>query len=105
MIEYGAVKRGFLGVSIRDVDSDLAANLGLKNIKGVFVDRVSHNSAAYAAGLEAGDIITQVQGNPVNSSPELQEQVGRYRPNDAIDVTFMRNRQTKTVKVRLKGDF
>ena len=105
LIEYGAVKRGFLGVSIRDVDSDLAANLGLKNIKGVFVDRVSHNSAAYAAGLEAGDIITQVQGNPVNSSPELQEQVGRYRPNDAIDVTFMRNRQTKTVKVRLKGDF
>ena len=105
LIEYGSVKRGFLGVSIRDVDSDLAANLGLKDIEGVFVDRVSHNSAAYEAGLEAGDIITQVQGNPVNSSPELQEQVGRYRPNDAINVTYMRNRQTKTVKVKLKGDF
>ncbi|MGB1204596.1 MAG: S1C family serine protease [Chitinophagales bacterium] len=105
LIEYGSVKRGFLGVSIRDVDSDLAANLGLTNIEGVFIDRVSHNSAAYAAGLEAGDIITKVQGNPVNSSPELQEQVGRYRPNDAINVTFKRNRQTKTVKVKLKGDF
>jgi S1-C subfamily serine protease len=80
LLEYGNVQRGFIGVNIRDIDSKLADEKGIKSLKGVYVAGITEGGAASNAGIKEGDIITHVSGNIVNSSPELQEQVSRFRP-------------------------
>jgi len=105
LIEYGSVQRGFLGVSIRDVDANLADKLGLVAVKGVYVSDVGIGSAAEEAGIYEGDIITKVAGIEVNSSPELQEVVSRYSPNDKIAIILQRAGQTKDVNVKLKSKY
>ena len=87
--EFGEVKRAILGVSIMDVDADMASDLELPNVAGVFVRRVNPNSSAETAGLRSGDVIVGINGTAVSSTAELQEQVARYRPGDTISVEFL----------------
>ncbi|MBX2816340.1 MAG: trypsin-like peptidase domain-containing protein [Saprospiraceae bacterium] len=95
--QYGEVRRGLLGVGIRNINNALADELGLAEVKGVFVDYVNPNSAAKEAGIEKGDVIISIDENATNTFPELQELVARYHPGDAIDVTFLRkNKELKT---------
>lgn len=101
--EYGAVQRGFLGVSIRDVDAKFAESEGLKILKGVYVQEVNDNSAAQAAGVKKGDVITSVDGTPVASSSELQEQIGRHRPGDKVQVKLLRGSEEKNFSLTLKS--
>lgn len=89
--EFGEVKRAILGVVIRDVDDDRASQLGLKEVSGVIIERVNPNSSAENAGLRQGDVILKVNGKEVTSTPELQEQVARYRPGDSISIDYIRN--------------
>ncbi len=88
---YGIVQRGFLGVSIRDLDSKLANEKGYKINKGVYVESVSDNGAADKAGIKSGDVIISIDGVSVTSSTELQEIIGRRAPGDAIRVGIVRN--------------
>lgn len=101
--EFGAVQRGFLGVSIRDVDAKFAETEGLKVLKGVFVQEVNENSAAQAAGVKKGDVITSVDGVAVASSSELQEQIGRRRPGDKVGLKLFRGEEEKSYTVILKS--
>src|SRR5204863_3456577 len=78
LAEFGTVQRGFIGVSIRDVDSKIAQEKGLKEIKGIYVAGLTEGGAAKQAGIKEGDVITKVGEVEVNSMPELQEQVGRF---------------------------
>lgn len=103
LLEFGNVQRGFIGVNIRDIDSKFADEKGIKSLKGVYVAGISDGGAAAAAGIKEGDIITKVGGNTVNSSPELQEQVGRFRPGDKVEVTLIRSGSEKIVPVTLKN--
>ncbi len=105
MIQYGKVRRGFLGVSIRDVDASLAERLGLTRIKGVYVSNVNSGSGADVGGVSQGDVILKVAGIEVNSAPELQEVVSRYSPNDKLEIVVNRKGNTKRLSVMLKGDF
>jgi serine protease Do len=103
LAEFGSVQRGFIGVSIRDVDSKLATEKGLKDISGVYIAGLTEGGAAKDAGLQEGDVITKVGDINVNSMPQLQEQIGRYRPGDKITVTAVRNGQPKAFLVTLKN--
>jgi serine protease Do len=103
LVEFGNVQRGFIGVSIRDLDSKLAEDKGLKELRGVYVAGTTIGGAAEDAGIKEGDVITRVAGVPVNSSPELQEQVSRFRPGDKIDVTIRRNGSEKVIPVTLRN--
>lgn len=100
--EFGAVQRGFLGVSIVSVNSQLAEQLELDEVKGVYIDGVRAGSAAEEAGLQKNDIIVFVEENPVNTAPELQEQVAKYRPGDQIIVDFLRDGELYRANVTLK---
>ncbi|MBK7964486.1 MAG: trypsin-like peptidase domain-containing protein [Bacteroidetes bacterium] len=95
LMEYGTVQRGFIGVSIRDVDAQFAKEKELKSLQGVYINGLTEEGAAASAGIKEGDVITSINGIPIKTSPELQEQVGRYRPGDKIDVTVMRNGNEK----------
>jgi serine protease Do len=101
--EFGTVQRAFIGVSIKDIDSKLADELSLKNIKGVYVQGLTKDGAAADAGIKEGDIILRVNNVQVNSSPELQEQIGRHRPGDKVDVLVLRDGKEKNVTLILRN--
>lgn len=103
--EYGVVQRGFIGVAIRDVNEDLLKEEDLSVTSGVYVSGLLDEGAAKDAGLEEGDVIVQVGTNAVKSVPELQEQIGRYRPGDEVSITVNRNGKTKQFPVVLKNKF
>jgi periplasmic serine protease, Do/DeqQ family len=101
--QYGAVQRALMGVQIRDIDDDFAKEKKIKVLDGVYVAEVNDLSAAKDAGIKEGDIITKINGVAVKSSAELQEQVGRHRPGDKIEVSLVREGKDKTVEVTLKN--
>ena len=103
LAEFGNVQRGFIGVSIRDLDSKLAAEKGINEVKGIYVAGLTAGGAAEKAGLKEGDVITQVGVFPVNSTPQLQEQIGRYRPGDKVNVTVLRDGAERSFLVVLRN--
>lgn len=104
LLEYGEVQRGFLGVTIRDVTADIADENDLESLNGVYIQGVGDESAADEAGLQEGDVIVKVNGRDVSSSPELQEQVGLFRPGEQVAIVFLREGKLKTTDVTLKND-
>ncbi|TNE81808.1 MAG: Do family serine endopeptidase [Bacteroidetes bacterium] len=103
LLKYGAVQRGFLGISIQDVDAKLAQDKNLSDIKGVYVADISEDGAAAKAGLKKGDVVVKVNEVEVNSSSSLQEQVSRYHPGDKISITYLRDGKEKTAQAVLKN--
>ncbi len=103
IIEYGSFQRAYLGVSIAEMDSEDADELGIELSQGVIIlDLVDGGSAQYA-GLLPKDIITRIDGREIKGVPELQETVGRAKVGDQITVTVVRRGQEVEVPVRLKA--
>jgi serine protease Do len=103
LLEFGEVKRGLLGIAIADVNAAIAERFKLPVSQGVLVNSVNAGSAAEDSGINAGDIIIEIDGHMVNSVSELQEWVARNRPGKEIEVTFIRNGEKQTVTTRLKN--
>ncbi|MDX2001641.1 MAG: Do family serine endopeptidase [Chitinophagales bacterium] len=101
--EYGVVQRGFLGVNIRTIDSDLAKEKELKSLSGVYVENVLEGGAAEDAGLKSGDVIKSINGIAVNTSPQLQEVVAQFSPGDKLQIVYERNGSSKSTQVVLKN--
>jgi len=104
LMEYGNVQRGYIGVVIREVDQSLATELGMKKASGIYVSDLSENGAASEAGIRQGDVILSVSGVAVNSVPQLQEQVSKYRPGDKVGVKIWRKGEEQTVNVVLRDN-
>ena len=101
LIEFGAVQRAYIGVSINDIDSKFAEQKKLKYLKGAYINGLTTNGAAENAGIKIGDIITMVENNKITSVSELQEQVSKYRPGNKINVTVAREQKEIVVPVTL----
>lgn len=101
--QYGEVQRALIGVSIKDVDSDVADKLKLPEPVGVLVADVVQDGSAQSAGLKSNDVIIKFDGLNVNSVSELQEQVNKHRPGDKVTVTYLRNGKENTVPIVLKN--
>ncbi len=101
---YGDVQRAYLGVVVRDIDSDFAEEMGLKNLKGLYVEAISESGGAEASGIERGDVITHINGIEVNSLSQLLEVVGQFRPGDEVWVDVYRGRKTMKFNVELKNE-
>ncbi len=103
LIAHGKVTRAILGVSIRDADPEDAAYVGLQAIRGVLVTAYSgENSPAKAAGIQPGDVIVEVDGQPVEYGAQLQRLIGFKRPGQEVKITLVRKGgERRTVSVRL----
>jgi len=101
LIDYREVQRAFLGVSIRDIDSKLASEQGMKELRGVYVAEVNDGSAAKEAGIKKGDVITSVNKITVNSTSELLEQISRYHPGEKVTVGVSRDGADQIYNVTL----
>ena len=91
LLLYGTAQRGYLGVQIAELTQELAQKEGLENIEGVYVGEVTEGGAAKLAGMQNGDVITAINGKKVNSTTQLKENIGQYRPGDKVDVEVNRN--------------
>ncbi|MCB9261013.1 MAG: Do family serine endopeptidase [Flavobacteriales bacterium] len=101
---YGEVKRAILGVRIQDITAELAAEKGLKNVKGVFIPEVVDGGAADKAGIKKEDVILKIDGDEINKASELQEKISKYHPGDEVKVTIRRDgkEMDKTIKLLSK---
>ena len=102
LIKFGAVQRGWLGVSITSVNSQLAKRYSLELNEGAYVNSFPANSAAKEAGLKEGDVITKINETPIRSSSALIETVGSHRPGDKLNVTVNRKGKEITYPITLK---
>lgn len=103
LLEYGEVQRAYIGVSIKDLDSKLAQEKNIAEIRGIYVSGLTAGGAGEEGGIKEGDIIMKIADVAVNNVPELQEQISRYRPGDKINVTLKRNNQEKVLALVLKN--
>lgn len=103
LIEFGVVQRAILGVSIQEVNAELAKQKGIDILEGVYVSEVRANGAAKDAGIMAGDIILEVNGVKVNSPSALTEQINRYRPGNKVTVILKRKGKMKQFEVTLRN--
>lgn len=103
LIEYGKVQRGLLGVNIREINAEFAAEKDIVTLEGIWVDGVISGSAAEAGGIKTGDVILKVNQNAVNSVSQLQEQIALYRPGDVVKIKLRRNGMEKELDITLKN--
>lgn len=103
--EFGTVQRGFIGVTIQNLNESIADEMGLDNLEGVYVNGIRDNGAAKEAGIQIGDVISRVESISVKTVPELQEQIGRFRPGDKVTVTLKRDGKLLALPVILKNKF
>lgn len=101
LIDYGEVRRAFLGIMIQNVDSDVAQELDLSVTQGVYVSELIEGGAAIRSDLASGDVITKVNGVQTSSVAELQEQIASRNPGDEVLVTVDRQGRAKDIVVRL----
>ena len=102
-VDFGEVKRALLGITMQDMSSELARERGIRDVKGVYVSDVLKGGAAHKAGIRESDIILSINSKPVNSSPEVQEQISKFRPKDRIKVVILREGKQKELSVVLEG--
>ena len=106
LISFGTVQRGWLGIEIRNVTSDLVKENDLGVNEGAFVagfGDASDKSAAKAAGIKEGDVVVKLDGTEIKTSSALIEYVGRKRPGDKIEVAVNRQGKMVVIPVILKS--
>jgi len=101
--EYGAVQRGWMGITIINVNAEIANDIGVEAIEGVYLEAVNKDGAAQEAGLTRKDLLTSVNDTKVSSVPEFMEQVARYRPGDKIKIAYFRNGKMQETQVLLRN--
>ncbi len=101
LVKSGKVVRGFLGVSIQDLNQDLAKSFGIKGAKGALVSDVRDDSPAGQASLKQGDIITIYQGAPVEDAVALQRLVTKTAVGTRVTIRVIRDGQEKDFTVKI----
>jgi len=101
IVTHGKVERGRLGVAIQEIDQSLADSFGLARPSGALVSSVDKDGPAARAGLEAGDVILGIDGQPVEISGELPAIVAAKRPGETIRLQVWRNKATREITVKV----
>jgi len=103
IVATGKAQHGRLGVTVQDLNQSLADSFGLKRVDGALVSSVAPDSAAAAAGLKSGDVITEVNGEPVTRSGSLSSLIGMSAPGERVKLKVWRDRAERTIEAKLGG--
>jgi serine protease Do len=101
LIGKGKVQRGMLGIGIQQVTSDIAAGLGLRQVRGVLVNSVNPGGPADQAGVKTGDVIVQLNGKDVNDSNTLRNDIAGMQPGTAVTLSILRDGKPLDIRVKL----
>jgi serine protease Do len=99
--DKGSVTRGWIGVQIQPVTAEIAESIGLKTPQGALVAEPQANGPAGKAGVQAGDVITAVNGNAVKDARDLAKQIGGMAPGASAKLTVWRKGEEKTITLTL----
>jgi serine protease Do len=99
--DKGSVSRGWIGVQIQPVTSDIADSLGMKKAEGALVAEPQANGPAAKAGIQSGDVITGVNGAPVKDAKELARTIGGLAPGAAVKLNVLQKGQDKVIALTL----
>ena len=91
LLTDGVVRRGYLGIQIRDLDAELAGKLGIAKEAGVVIAEVYNGTPASKSGLQAGDVITKIGGNPIKDGRTMQTTIASLPIGRASEVTIIRD--------------
>lgn len=106
LMEYGNVQRGILGVQGSELNGAVSKELGIRETEGFYVSGVEKNSGAEKAGIAKGDIITRLDNVDISSYADLSGYINTKRPNDKVQVSYLRNEKLLTSTVVLtKNEF
>jgi len=101
IVATGKARHGRLGVAVQDLNQSLADSFGLKQVGGALISSVAPGSAAAEAGLKSGDVITEVNGEPVLRSGSLSSLIGMAAPGDRVKLKVWRDHGEKTIDAKL----
>lgn len=101
LINSGTVTRGYLGVGIQDVNRDIADGVGLSTAKGAIVSNVAEDGPAGPAGVKSGDIITAVDGDPIDDALDLSRTIAGKSPDSSVELTIWRDGAETKISVKL----
>jgi S1-C subfamily serine protease len=104
LLEHGNVQRGRIGLAIQDVTPGLAEALDLTVDRGALVTQTDPGSPSERAGIKAGDVIVAVDGEAIDSSADLRNEVGLVRAGDDVEVTFVRDGRPQTVRATVAAE-
>jgi serine protease Do len=99
--KYGKVERGRLGVTVQPMTKELGEAFGIREAKGALVSSVEPGSPAAKAGFQPGDVITRVNGQPVEQSSDLPRVIGETKPGTAVTLQVLRQGQPHDLKVQV----
>ena len=103
LLEYGEIQRGRLGIMIQDVTPELSEALDLGVDRGAVITQIEPGSAAEGAGLRAGDVITEFNGEPVEGSADLRNKVGLVRLGTEVELAFLRDGRRESLLASVGG--
>jgi len=103
IVATGKAQHGRLGVTVQDLNQQLADSFGLKRVGGALVANVAPDSAAAVAGLKSGDVITDVNGEPVVRSGSLSSLIGMSAPGERVRLKVWRDRSERPIEAKLGG--
>jgi serine protease Do len=101
IVATGKAQHARLGVTIQDLNQTLALSFGLERPDGALIASVAPGSAAAAAGLKSGDVVTEVNGEPIVRSGSLSSRVGLATPGETVKLRVWRDKSARDVEVKL----
>jgi len=102
LVKHGKVIRGWLGVSIQDMDEGLAKAMGLNQTRGVLVSDVVEDSPAQKAGIKRGDVILKINEKQINNTGQLRSTIASLGAGTKVSIQYVRNKKQKTGTVELE---
>ena len=104
LIKYGITQKAYLGLNIAEIDSRLAENKNIKEIKGLYIASIIEGGAADKSNLKEGDIITKINDKNINSLAEMNGILSQSSPGDKIEVVFERENNIKSKTITLLNE-
>ena len=101
LMQFGEIKRGLLGIKGTEMTSDIAKEVKLDVQRGAFVSEVLPNSGSAKAGVKSGDVITSLNGKPLNSFAVLRSRIATTEPGTKVKLGLLRNGKPLEVEVTL----
>jgi serine protease Do len=102
LVQYGEVRRGRLGVNVSTVVPEDAEFFGLDEVRGVLVQNVQEDGPAASAGIQQGDVLLSIDGEPLESAGDLQQEIAERSPGDDVAIELLRDGETRDVRVELE---
>src|SRR5450631_1580815 len=103
LITYGEVKRGIVGIKLRDLTPEAAESLQLVNARGVEISEVAQGSPAERAGIKVGDVVVSINGTPVEGAAQLRNGLALLRVGQSVELCLLRNGAQSSVTLTINA--